>query len=383
MWRSAASNLLTFMGLALLLLGGLVVWGKSTYSGAGPLAEAICLRIDRGSNMRVLSQSLEDRGAVSNAALFRIGVEYQDRTEQLKAGSFLIPKSVSMAQIADIVTRGGANTCGTEIVYRIGINKTMVQIRELDPVTETLVERANFQQGQDAPEVFTDVNARSGTRHRIALAEGVTSWQVVQSLSEIETLAGNLVDIPEEGSIAPESYEVRQGEGRQSVLNRMMAAQEAILIEAWETRAEDLPLTAPQEALILASIIEKETALAAERDQVASVFVNRLKRGIALQTDPTVIYGLTEGKAALGRGLRRSELKKDTPWNTYLYRGLPPTPIANPGRDSIRAALNPADTKFLYFVADGQGGHAFATNLKDHNKNVAKWRAIEAERKKN
>ena len=383
MWRSAASNLLTFMGLALLLLGGLVVWGKSTYSGAGPLAEAICLRIDRGSNMRVLSQSLEDRGAVSNAALFRIGVEYQDRTEQLKAGSFLIPKSVSMAQIADIVTRGGANTCGTEIVYRIGINKTMVQIRELDPATETLVERANFQQGQDAPEVFTDVNARSGTRHRIALAEGVTSWQVVQSLSEIETLAGNLVDIPEEGSIAPESYEVRQGEGRQSVLNRMMAAQEAILIEAWETRAEDLPLTAPQEALILASIIEKETALAAERDQVASVFVNRLKRGIALQTDPTVIYGLTEGKAALGRGLRRSELKKDTPWNTYLYRGLPPTPIANPGHDSIRAALNPADTKFLYFVADGQGGHAFATNLKDHNKNVAKWRAIEAERKKN
>jgi len=113
------------------------------------------------------------------------------------------------------------------------------------------------------------------------------------------------------------------------------------------------------------------------------VFVNRLKRGIALQTDPTVIYGLTQGKSALGRGLRRSELKKDTPWNTYLYRGLPPTPIANPGRDSIRAALNPADTKFLYFVADGQGGHAFATNLKDHNKNVAKWRAIEAERKKN
>ena len=182
------------------------------------------------------------------------------------------------------------------------------------------------------------------------------------------------MEIPEEGSIAPDSYEVRQGESRQSVLNRMMAAQEAILIEAWETRAEDLPLTAPHEALILASIIEKETALAAERDQVASVFTNRLKRGIALQTDPTVIYGLTQGKGSLGRGLRRSELKKDTPWNTYLYRGLPPTPIANPGRESIRAALNPADTKFLYFVADGQGGHAFATNLKDHNKNVGKIR---------
>ena len=383
MWRNAASNILTFLGLALLLLGGLVVWGKSTYTGSGPLAEAICLRIDRGSTMRALSQNLEERGAVSNAALFRIGVEYQDRTQQLKAGSFLIPKSVSMDQIAQIVTRGGANTCGTEIVYRIGISKTMVQIRELDPATETLVERANFNQVEKAPEVFTDVNARSGTRHRIALAEGVTSWQVVQSLSNIESLAGELVEIPEEGSIAPDSYEVRQGESRQSVLNRMMAAQEAILIEAWETRAEDLPLTAPHEALILASIIEKETALAAERDQVASVFINRLNRGIALQTDPTVIYGLTQGKAALGRGLRRSELKKDTPWNTYLYRGLPPTPIANPGRDSIRAALNPADTKFLYFGADGQGGHAFATNLKDHNKNVAKWRAIEAERKKN
>ena len=383
MWRNAASNILTFLGLALLLLGGLVVWGKSTYTGSGPLAEAICLRIDRGSTMRALSQNLEERGAVSNAALFRIGVEYQDRTQRLKAGSFLIPKSVSMDQIAQIVTRGGANTCGTEIVYRIGISKTMVQIRELDPATETLVERANFNQVEKAPEVFTNVNARSGTRHRIALAEGVTSWQVVQSLSNIESLAGELVEIPEEGSIAPDSYEVRQGESRQSVLNRMMAAQEAILVEAWETRAKDLPLTAPHEALILASIIEKETALAAERDQVASVFINRLNRGIALQTDPTVIYGLTQGKAALGRGLRRSELKKDTPWNTYLYRGLPPTPIANPGRDSIRAALNPADTKFLYFVADGQGGHAFATNLKDHNKNVEKWRAIEVERKKN
>lgn len=383
MWRNAASNLLTFLGLALLLLGGLVIWGKSTYTAPGPLAEAICLRVDRGSNMRSLSETLQQRGAVSNAALFRIGVEYQDRTEKLKAGSFLVPKDASMEAISEIVTRGGANTCGTEIVYRIGVNRTMVQIRELDPATETLVERANFKQGDDAPEIYADLNARSGTRHRIALAEGVSAWQVVQSLIGIEVLAGQLEDIPEEGFIAPDSYEVRQGDSRQSVINRMMAAQEAVLIEAWETRAEGLPLTTPHEALILASIIEKETALAAERDQVASVFINRLNRGIALQTDPSVIYGLTQGKSALGRGLRRSELKKDTPWNTYLYRGLPPTPIANPGRDSIRAALNPAETNFLYFVADGQGGHAFATSLKEHNRNVAKWRAIEAERKKN
>lgn len=383
MWRNAASNLLTFLGLALLLIGGLVIWGKSTYTAPGPLAEAICLRVDRGSNMRSLSENLQQRGAVSNAALFRIGVEYQDRTEKLKAGSFLVPKDASMEAISEIVTRGGANTCGTEIVYRIGINRTMVQIRELDPATETLVERANFKQGEDAPEIYGDLSSRSGTRHRIALAEGVSAWQVVQSLIGIEVLAGQLEDVPDEGSIAPDSYEVRQGDSRQSVINRMMAAQEAVLIEAWETRAEGLPLTTPHEALILASIIEKETALAAERDQVASVFINRLNRGIALQTDPSVIYGLTQGKSALGRGLRRSELKKDTPWNTYLYRGLPPTPIANPGRDSIRAALNPAETNFLYFVADGQGGHAFATSLKEHNRNVAKWRAIEAERKKN
>ena len=383
MWRNAASNLLTFLGLALLLIGGLVIWGKSTYTAPGPLAEAICLRVDRGSNMRSLSENLQQRGAVSNAALFRIGVEYQDRTEKLKAGSFLVPKDASMEAISEIVTRGGANTCGTEIVYRIGINRTMVQIRELDPATEKLVERANFKQGEDAPEIYADLSTLSGTRHRIALAEGVSAWQVVQSLIGIEVLAGQLEDIPDEGSIAPDSYEVRQGDSRQSVINRMMAAQEAVLIEAWETRAEGLPLTTPHEALILASIIEKETALAAERDQVASVFINRLNRGIALQTDPSVIYGLTQGKSALGRGLRRSELKKDTPWNTYLYRGLPPTPIANPGRDSIRAALNPAETNFLYFVADGQGGHAFATSLKEHNRNVAKWRAIEAERKKN
>lgn len=383
MWRNAASNLLTFLGLALLLIGGLVIWGKSTYTAPGPLAEAICLRVDRGSNMRSLSENLQQRGAVSNAALFRIGVEYQDRTEKLKAGSFLVPKDASMEAISQIVTRGGANTCGTEIVYRIGINRTMVQIRELDPATEKLVERANFKQGEDAPEIYADLSTLSGTRHRIALAEGVSAWQVVQSLIGIEVLAGQLEDVPDEGSIAPDSYEVRQGDSRQSVINRMMAAQEAVLIEAWETRAEGLPLTTPHEALILASIIEKETALAAERDQVASVFINRLNRGIALQTDPSVIYGLTQGKSALGRGLRRSELKKDTPWNTYLYRGLPPTPIANPGRDSIRAALNPAETNFLYFVADGQGGHAFATSLKEHNRNVAKWRAIEAERKKN
>ncbi len=155
------------------------------------------------------------------------------------------------------------------------------------------------------------------------------------------------------------------------------------MAEAWENRAEGLPLNSPEEALILASIVEKETGLAEERPQVASVFVNRLKQGMLLQTDPTVIYGVTEGRGNLGRGIRQSELKRETPYNTYVIKGLPPTPIANPGRAAIEAALNPDETEYLFFVADGTGGHAFAKTLREHNRNVAEWRKIEAERAKN
>ena len=153
--------------------------------------------------------------------------------------------------------------------------------------------------------------------------------------------------------------------------------QERILQRFWQSKLDDLPFKTPEEALILASIIEKETGLKSERRIIASVFINRLKRGMPLQTDPSVIYGITKGKEILGRGLRRSELRKDTPWNTYLRGGLPLTPIANPGEESILAALNPENTDFIFFVADGTGGHAFATNLNEHNKNVSKWRAIE------
>jgi UPF0755 protein len=161
----------------------------------------------------------------------------------------------------------------------------------------------------------------------------------------------------------------------------MASAQDAILAAAWEARAPGLPLNSPEEALILASIIEKETAVAEERRVVASVFVNRLNRGMRLQTDPTVIYGITQGQGILGRGLRQSELRRETPWNTYVIPALPPTPIANPGRASIEAALNPEQTDFVFFVADGTGGHVFAKTLAEHNANVAKWRKIEAERR--
>ena len=166
---------------------------------------------------------------------------------------------------------------------------------------------------------------------------------------------------------------------RGELLAEMRARQERILADAWETRQDGLPYDSPFEALIMASIVEKETSVPDERAQVASVFVNRLRVPMRLQTDPTVIYGITQGRGTLGRGLRRSELDTTTPWNTYRIDGLPPTPIANPGRASIVATLNPDETPYLYFVADGTGGHAFSTNLADHNRAVARWREIEAE----
>ena len=208
----------------------------------------------------------------------------------------------------------------------------------------------------------------------------MTSWQVTGGLRLAPFLVGEIEKIPEEGSLAPDTYQVVAGMSRESLLDRMTSAQTAILEEEWSNRAPHLPIVSKEQALILASIIEKETGLANERDIVASVFVNRLNKGMRLQTDPTVIYGLTEGRGNLGRGLRRSELKKRTPFNTYLIDGLPPTPISNPGRLAIRAALHPADTSFLYFVADGNGGHRFATNFREHTENVRHWRKIEGER---
>jgi UPF0755 protein len=199
-------------------------------------------------------------------------------------------------------------------------------------------------------------------------------------LRRAEFLDGVIEARPAEGSIAPDSYEVVRGADRAALLGEMEARQAAILAQAWAERAPYLPYASPEEALVMASIVEKETGIAEERRQVASVFVNRMRKGMKLQTDPTVIYGVTNGEGVLGRGLRQSELRRETPYNTYVIAGLPPGPIANPGRLSIEAALNPDDTPFIFFVADGTGGHAFAVTLEDHNANVARWRAIEAER---
>lgn len=380
MWRSVASNALTFLIVLFLGVGIAGLWAKNEYMQAGPLDQGICLRVAPGSKFYDTADDLKKQGAISSASLFRIGAEYNGKANQLKAGSFLIPAAASMDQVVDLITKGGANTCGTEIVYRIGVASTTVQVRELDPATERFVERAAFKMGEDAPSDYTRVLDAMATRHRIAMAEGVTSWQVVQAINGIEVLQGDITEIPAEGTLAPFSYEVASGDTRASVIADMVARQTSILDQAWTNRAADLPLKSKEEALILASIIEKETSVPDERGLVSSVFINRLNQGMPLQTDPTVIYGITNGQGVLGRGLRRSELRGQTPWNTYVIRGLPPTPIANPGADAIAAAVNPDDSRYIFFVADGTGGHAFAETLAEHNANVAKWRQIEAER---
>jgi UPF0755 protein len=310
-----------------------------------------------------------------------MGADYAKKSGQLKAGNFLIQPETSMEAIIETITRSGRSTCGTELNYRIGVLRPSVVVREFDPATGRYEDVMSFVPGQeDAPPDYEAVAAAPDVRFRVTLSEGVTSWEVVEALKAASFLEGVLGAVPAEGSLAPDSYEVRRGDDRAELIAQMESRQTRILADLWAARQQDVPLQSPQEALVLASIVEKETAVAEERGQVASVFVNRLNQGIRLQTDPTVIYGITNGQGTLGRGLRRSELRGATPYNTYVIDGLPPTPIANPGVESIRAALNPDDTDFLFFVADGTGGHAFARTLAEHNSNVAKWRAIERAR---
>ena len=367
MWRSLASNMLTFLVVGLFLIGGAILWGQSQYTAEGPLDEAICLRVQSGSNMGKVSLNLAEEGAVSNASIFRIGANYSEKSSQLKAGSFLIEPHSSMSEIVDQITRSGASTCGTEIVLRNEFTVTA----EFDPAVD------------ETPALYTEKAAEADTRFRISLAEGVTSWQIVEGLKQMPILEGEIATVPPEGTLAPDSYEVIKGASRQELLDKMAASQSKRLADAWESRDDGLPLESAQELLILASIIEKETGIPEERRDVASVFVNRLKQGMRLQTDPTVIYGITKGQGVLGRGLRQSELRGVTPWNTYVIEGLPPTPIASPGAASLEAAAHPAATDFVFFVADGSGGHAFSSTLEEHNRNVAKWRRIEAEKANN
>jgi UPF0755 protein len=201
---------------------------------------------------------------------------------------------------------------------------------------------------------------------------------IVRQLQNTEWLSGDL-EVPEEGVLLPETYRADRGDTRQSLLDRMRSDQQALLDRLWAARQPGLPLSSPREAVILASIVEKETGQTDERKRVAGVFINRLRMGMRLQSDPTVIYAISRGEP-LGRGLRASELLSRSPWNTYAYSGLPPTPIANPGKASLEAVLDPIQTQDLYFVADGTGGHVFARTLAEHNANVARWREVERAR---
>ena len=383
MWRNIVSNVFTLLIVALLGFGGFIAWAQSQYRAEGPLDTAICLRVESGSNMRQVSENLGGDGVIGNPTIFRLGADYAGKADLLKAGSFLVPAGASMEEIVDIVTRGGRSTCGTEVVFRVGINGQEVQVRELDPETNRFVVVSSFNPAEGTSEAYDEVRGEADTRYRVSLAEGVTSWQVVEALKLADFIEGSVEEVPAEGTLAPDSYEIVSGTEKSDLLGQMAAAQTQRLEAAWQNRVPGLPLESPEEALILASIIEKETGVPDERRTVASVFVNRLKQGMRLQTDPTVIYGITEGRGILGRGIRQSELQRATPWNTYVIQGLPPTPIANPGLASIEAALDPEETNLIFFVADGTGGHAFAETLAEHNANVAKWRAIEADRQGN
>ncbi len=379
MWRSVASNALTLFIFVLVIAAGILAWGRAQYTGPGPLTEAICVRVAKGDSLSAVSRALEAQGAVSDARIFRIGAEYSGQSGALKFGSYLVEPGASMGQVLADLTEGGQSTCGREVNLRIGVTSAEVQLRELDPATNTFAEVVAFDPAGEVPAEYAAVVAEPDLRFRVTLAEGVTSWQVVESLKQAAFLDGEVVAVPPEGSLSPESYEVERGGDRAALLALMGQKQAKVLGDLWATRAADLPYDTPEEALIMASIVEKETGVAEERPRVASVFVNRLRLGMKLQTDPTVIYGVTKGEGALGRGLRQSELRRETPYNTYVITGLPPTPIANPGREAIAAAVNPDTTDDLFFVADGTGGHAFAATLEAHNENVARWRALEAQ----
>ena len=380
-WRHIASNFLTLLIVILIAAAAAIAWAKHQYSAPGPSAVAACVRVAPGASLAAVSEQLAAQGVVSNAYIFRAGTDYAGKSRDLKFGSYLMPPHSSMEDVVKVITAGGPSTCGTEVVFRIGVRENSVILRDMDATTGEFAEQAKYVPGAgDAPAAITEAEQKPDARLRITVAESVTSWQVVEGLKQAGFLAGEVANVPAEGSLAPDTYDVQKGADRAALLAEMGRRQAAILASAWESREAGLPYQTPEEALTMASIIEKETAVPDERRVVASVFVNRMRQGMRLETDPTVIYGITKGEGVLDRGIRGSELRRRTPYNTYQIDGLPPTPIANPGRAAIEAAMDPEDTQFVFFVADGSGGHAFARTLDEHNQNVQRWREIERQR---
>ncbi|MCG8598113.1 MAG: endolytic transglycosylase MltG [Kiloniellales bacterium] len=288
----------------------------------GPLQADTTIIVARGASLPVIAEKLHGGGVIDDAFLFRLAARLYRVSRSLKAGEYAFPAGVSMGGVIDILVSG-----------------------------ETVV-------------------------RQITVPEGLTSAEVAVLLAGVEGLVGELDGVPAEGSLLPETYNYAWADARPEVVVRMQKAMADTLDELWPTRAEGLPLDTPAEAVILASIVEKETGMPEERPLVAGVFINRLNLGMRLQSDPTVVYALTGGSGPLDRALRTRDLRVDNPYNTYGNHGLPPGPIANPGRASLEAVLNPAETDYIYFVADGTGGHAFAKTLAEHNRNVARWRRI-------
>lgn len=383
MARHFAANFVNFLVLLLLAAGAAIFWGQAEFGKTGPLETSIFIEIPRGGGIRGVSEDLAKKGAITNAMVMRLGAKYTAKAHKLKFGNYEIPAGASMEEILKIVTKSGRSIFRYVASYRININGATLVLAERTANSGAMQEMVRFKSGDDIPAVYSDlVVARTPINYRVTVAEGVTSWQIVSALKKADFLRGDDAAVPAEGVLAPDSYDVKRGWTQEEVLTLMRDAQVKILAAEWDARAAGLPLANMAEALTLASIVEKETGVSSEREEVAAVFVNRLNKKMKLQTDPTVIYGITKGEGVLGRGLRRSELLKKTDYNTYIIKGLPPTPIANPGRAAIRAALHPNGSNNLFFVADGSGGHAFAETLVEHNRNVIQWRRIEAQRRK-
>src|SRR6266702_2419379 len=319
---------LTAVVLVLIVGGAAVVFGKSRFEAPGPLQEDKIVTIPPGSGMMDIADLLKREGVVDAHRLIFIGGVFALKARsELKAGEYLFAKGASVRNVVETIVDGKV------------------------------------------------------VQHQLTIPEGLTSEQIVARLLENDVLTGNVKDVPREGSLLPDSYYFNRGFTREQMVQRMRQAQERLVREVWDRRNPDLPLKTPEQLVILASIIEKETGKAEERTRIAAVLTNRLKQRMKLQSDPTIIYGLAFGKGALGHPLTKSEIAQPTAYNTYVIDGLPPGPIANPGRASIEAAAKPARTKELYFVADGMGGHAFAETYDQHMKNVARLRAVEHDQK--
>src|SRR6185295_9977749 len=319
----AGNAILTIILVVGLAAGAVYSFGRQKLEAPGPLETEKVVNIPRGLGLKEIADLLARENVIEAPWLFIGGVLVLKAREDLKFGEYRFGKSLTLRETIETIVEGKV------------------------------------------------------VQHAFTIPEGLTSEQIVARLAEVDFLAGNIREIPKEGTLLPETYNFPRGTTREQVIQRMQQAHSRVLKDIWDRRNTEMPVKTPEALVTLASIVEKETGRADERSRVASVFVNRMRQRMKLQSDPTIIYGLVGGKGTLGRPIMRSEIDQPTPYNTYVIEGLPPGPIANPGRASLEATASPARTKELFFVADGSGGHAFAENLQGHQQNVAKLRQFE------